>query len=50
MNCDQAYAIFIVFKKIDLAQALHEEVLLFDEDLAELLKTGKSILLSDNRI
>ena len=50
MNCDQAYAISIVFKKIDLAQALHEEVLLFDEDLSELLKTGKSILLSDNRI
>ena len=47
-NCDQAYAISIVSKKIELAQLLHEEGLLSDEDLAALLIQVKSILLSDN--
>ena len=47
-NCDQAYAISIVSKKIELAQLLHEEGLLSDEELAVLLTKVKSILLSDN--
>ena len=47
-NCDQAYAISIVTKKIELAQLLHEEGLLSDEELAVLLNKVKSILLSDN--
>ncbi len=47
-NCDQAYAISIVSKKIELAQLLHEEGLLSDEDLAALLNKVKSILLSDD--
>ena len=46
-NCDQAYAISIATKKIELAQLLHEEGLLSDEDLATLLKKIKQILLSD---
>ena len=47
-NCYQAYAISIVSKKIELAQLLHEEGLLSDEELAVLLTKVKSILLSDN--
>ena len=47
-NCDQAYAISIVSKKIELAQLLHEEGLLSDEELAVLLTKVKSILLFDN--
>jgi hypothetical protein len=47
-NCDQAYAISIVSKKIELAQLLHEEGLLSDADLAALLNKVKSILLSDD--
>jgi hypothetical protein len=47
-NCDQAYAISIVSKKIELAKLLHEEGLLSDEELAVLLTKVKSILLSDN--
>ncbi len=47
-NCDQAYAISIVTKKIELAQLLHEEGLLSDDELAVLLNKVKSILLSDN--
>ena len=47
-NCDHAYVISIVSKKIELAQLLHEEGLLSDEDLAALLIQVKAILLSDN--
>ncbi len=47
-NCDQAYAISIISKKIELAQLLHDEGLLSDEELAALLTQAKSILLSDN--
>mgnify|MGYP000185352715 FL=1 len=46
-NCDQAYAISIATKKIELAQLLHDEGLLSDEDLATLLNKIKNILLSD---
>ena len=47
-NCDQAYAISIAIKKIELAQLLHDEGILSDEDLATLLNKIKYILFSYN--
>ncbi len=45
-NCDEAYSLTIANKKIELATLLHQEGLLSDDDLAELLNQVKKVLLS----
>jgi len=44
-NCDEAYALSIANKKIELATTLHQEGLLSDEDLSLLLKDIRELLI-----
>lgn len=45
-DCDLAYALSMANKKIELATLLHEEGLLSDQDLKDLLQEVKAILLT----
>ena len=46
-NCDKAYAISILNKKLELATLLHEEGLLSDADLSEFLAQVKKVILTE---
>lgn len=46
-NCDKAYAISILNKKLELAKLLHEEGLLSDADLSEFLAQVKKVILTE---
>ena len=46
-NCDKAYSISILNKKLELATLLHEEGLLSDEDLSEFLAKVKKVILTE---
>jgi hypothetical protein len=46
-NCDKAYSISILNKKLELATLLHEEGLLSDEDLSEFLAQVKKVILTE---
>ena len=46
-NCDKAYSISILNKKLELATLLHEEGLLSDTDLSEFLAQVKKMILTD---
>ena len=46
-NCDKAYSISILNKKLELATLLHEEGLLSDEDLSEFLAQVKKVILDE---
>ena len=46
-NCDKAYSISILNKKLELATLLHEEGLLSDEDLSEFLTQVKKVILTE---
>ena len=46
-NCDKAYSISILNKKLELATLLHEEGLLSDTDLSEFLAQVKKVILTD---
>ncbi len=46
-NCDKAYEISILNKKIELATLLNQEGLFSDEDLQDLMLQAKKLLLSE---
>ena len=46
-NCDKAYSISILNKKLELATLLHEEGLLSDSDLSEFLAQVKKVILTE---
>ena len=46
-NCDKAYSISILNKKLELAKLLHEEGLLSDSDLSEFLAQVKKVILTE---
>ena len=46
-NCDKAYSISILNKKLELATLLHEEGLLSDEDLSEFFAQVKKVILDE---
>ena len=46
-NCDKAYSISILNKKLELATLLHEEGLLSDEDLSKFLAKVKKVILTE---
>ena len=46
-NCDKAYSISILNKKLELATLLHEEGLLSDADLSEFLSQVKKVILTE---
>ena len=46
-NCDKAYSISILNKKLELATLLHDEGFLSDEDLSKFLAQVKKVILDE---
>ena len=46
-NCDKAYSLSVLNKKLELAKLLFEEGLLSDEDLSEFLGQVKKVILAE---
>ena len=46
-NCDKAYSLSVLNKKLELAKLLFDEGLLSDEDLSEFLGQVKKVILAE---